>query len=42
MWEARHDILDGGVLHLDMLGGPECIFALLEKKRFWSGGQRQR
>jgi hypothetical protein len=23
-----------------MLGGPECLFALLEKKRVWSGGQR--
>jgi hypothetical protein len=41
MREARHDILDGGVLHLDILGGLECIFALLEKKRFWYGGQRK-
>jgi hypothetical protein len=42
MREARHDVLDGGVLHLDVLGGPECLFALLENKRFWSGGQRKR
>jgi hypothetical protein len=42
MREAFHDVLDGGVLHLDVLGGPECLFALLEKKLFWSGGQRKR
>jgi hypothetical protein len=41
MRESRHDVLDGGVLHLDVLGGPECLFSLLEKKRFWSGGQRK-
>jgi hypothetical protein len=41
MKEACHGVLDGGVLHLDVLGGPECLFALLEKKRFWSGGQRK-
>jgi hypothetical protein len=40
--EACHDVLDSGVLHLDVLGGPECLFALLEKKCFWSGGQRKR
>jgi hypothetical protein len=34
MGEARHDVLDGGVLHLDVLGGPECLVAVLEKKRF--------
>jgi hypothetical protein len=38
MREALHEFLDGGLLHLDVLGGPECIFALLEKKHFWSGG----
>jgi hypothetical protein len=37
MRETSHDVLDGGVLHLDVLGGPECLFALLEKKRVWSG-----
>jgi hypothetical protein len=42
MREASHDVLDGGVLHLDVLVGPECLFALLEKKHFWSGGQRKR
>jgi hypothetical protein len=40
--EACHDVLDGGVLHLDVLVGPECLFSLLMKKRFWSGGQRKR
>jgi hypothetical protein len=30
--EACHDVLDGGVLHLDVLGGPECLFALLTKE----------
>jgi hypothetical protein len=40
--KARHDVLDGGVLHLDVLGEPECLFDLLVKKRFWSGGQRKR
>jgi hypothetical protein len=34
MREARHDVFDGVVLHLDVLGGPECLFALLEKKTF--------
>jgi hypothetical protein len=42
MREARNDVLDGAVLHLDVLIGPECLFALLENKRFWSGGQRKR
>jgi hypothetical protein len=42
MREACHDVLNGGVLHFDVLGGPECLFALLEKKRFWSGGRRKR
>jgi hypothetical protein len=35
--EACHDVLEGGVLHLDSLGGPECLFALLMRKRFWNG-----
>jgi hypothetical protein len=35
--EACHDALDGGVLHLDVLGGPECLFSLLMRKRFWTG-----
>jgi hypothetical protein len=41
-WEYRvrkacQDVLDVGVLHLDVLGGPECIFALLMRKCFWIG-----
>jgi hypothetical protein len=40
--EAFYDGLDGGVLHNDVLGGPECLFALLMKKRFWTGDQRKR
>jgi hypothetical protein len=41
-WEYRarkacYDVLDGGVLHLDVLGGPECLFVLLMRKRFWTG-----
>jgi hypothetical protein len=35
--KACHDVLDGGVLHLDVLGGPEFLFALLMQKRFWTG-----
>jgi hypothetical protein len=35
--KACHDVLDCGVLHLDVLGGPECLFALLMRKRFWTG-----
>jgi hypothetical protein len=35
--KAFHDLLDGGVIHLDMLGGPEGLFALLMRKRFWTG-----
>jgi hypothetical protein len=35
--KACHDFLDGGVLHLDVLEGPECLFALLMRKRFWTG-----
>jgi hypothetical protein len=35
--EACHDVLDGGVLYLDVLRGPECLFALLMQKRFRTG-----
>jgi hypothetical protein len=46
-WEYRvrkacHDVLDGGVLHLDVLGGPECLSALLIQKRFWTGVPKKR
>jgi hypothetical protein len=37
LYKACHDVLDGGVLHLDVLGGPECLFVLLTRKRFWTG-----
>jgi hypothetical protein len=40
--EARHDVSDGGVLHLAVLGGPECIFALLIQKRFWTRVPKKR
>jgi hypothetical protein len=42
MREASHEVVDGGVLHCDVLGGPEFLFDLLVKKRFWSGGQIKR
>jgi hypothetical protein len=35
--KACHDVLNSGVLHLDVLVGPECLFALLVRKRFWTG-----
>jgi hypothetical protein len=35
--KACHDVLYGGLLHIDVLGGPECLFALLMRKRFWTG-----
>jgi hypothetical protein len=38
--ESRYDILDDGLLHLDVLGGPECLYALLIQKRFGPGYQR--
>jgi hypothetical protein len=34
--EALYDIIDGGVLHLDVLRGPKCLFLLLMRKRFWT------
>jgi hypothetical protein len=37
--EACHDSLYGGVLHLVAFGGPECLFALLDKKRFGPGAK---
>jgi hypothetical protein len=35
--EDRYDVFHGGILHLDVLGGPECLCALLMRKRFWTG-----
>jgi hypothetical protein len=40
--EACNDALDGGVLHLDVLGGPECLCALLIHNRFWTGVPKRR
>jgi hypothetical protein len=37
--EACHDFLDGGVLHLGVLGGPECLFALLMSIQSFSHGR---
>jgi hypothetical protein len=34
---ASNDVFDSGVLHLDVLGGPECLCALLIWKRIWIG-----
>jgi hypothetical protein len=39
--EALHEVIDGGVLHLDVLGGPECLFALLMQKRFLDRGIKE-
>jgi hypothetical protein len=35
--EARNDFLDGGVLHADVLVGPEYLCELLRWKRVWTG-----
>jgi hypothetical protein len=35
--EAGHDFLDSGILHVEFLGGPECLSVLLMRKRFWTG-----
>jgi hypothetical protein len=40
--EARNDVLDGGVLHVDLLGGPGCLCALLIWKRVWTGVPKRR
>jgi hypothetical protein len=40
--EARYDVFNGGILHLDVLGGPECLCALLRGKRFWTGVPKKR
>jgi hypothetical protein len=34
--EAYHTVRDSGVIHPDVLGGLECIFVLLMRKRFWT------
>jgi hypothetical protein len=35
--KARYDVFHGGILNLDVVGGPECLCALLRGKRFWTG-----
>jgi hypothetical protein len=40
--EARNDVFNGGVLHVDVLGGPECLCALLRWKRVWNGVPKRR
>jgi hypothetical protein len=40
--EARYDVFNGGILHLDVLGGPECLCALLRGKRFWTRVPKKR
>jgi hypothetical protein len=40
--EALYDVFEGGILHVDVLGGPECICALLRGKRFWTGVLKRR
>jgi hypothetical protein len=37
--EARHDFLDGGVLHLDMLGGPDAYLLCWRRNVFGPGGK---
>jgi hypothetical protein len=34
--EACNDVLEGGVLHIDVLGVSECLNMLLIEKRFWT------
>jgi hypothetical protein len=40
--EACYEVLNGGILHLDVLGGPECLYVLLIGKRFWTGVPKKR
>jgi hypothetical protein len=40
--EARYDVFNGGILHLDVLVGPECLCALLRGKHFGPEYQRKR
>jgi hypothetical protein len=35
--EDGRDVLNSGILHVDLLGGPECLSMLLMQKRFWTG-----
>jgi hypothetical protein len=40
--EARNDVFDSCILNLDVLGGLECICALLSWKRVWTGVPKRR
>jgi hypothetical protein len=40
--EARNDVFDSCVLHLDVLGGPEFLCALLSWKCVWTGVPKRR
>jgi hypothetical protein len=40
--DARYDVFNGGILHFDVLGGPECLCALLRWKRVWTGVPKRR
>jgi hypothetical protein len=42
MREACNEVFDGCVLHLDVLGGLECLYALLRWKRVWTGVPKRR
>jgi hypothetical protein len=40
--EASNDVFDSCIPHLDVLGGPECLCALLSWKRVWTGVPKRR
>jgi hypothetical protein len=40
--EARNDVFDSRILHLAVLGGRECLCALLSWKRVWTGVPKRR
>jgi hypothetical protein len=42
MKEALNEVFDGGVLHVDVLGGLECLCAFLIWKRVWTGVPKRR
>jgi hypothetical protein len=42
MWKTRNDVFDSCVPNLAVLGGPECLCALLSWKRVWTGVPKER
>jgi hypothetical protein len=40
--EASNDVFESCVLHIAVLGGPECLCALLSWKRVWTGVPKRR